>query len=207
VFQGGRGELAPPISEAYPKAEAVPCATFEDCFRGAARRGSWRYPDREIVRAASPHSSSDADLEAAHRRRAFHAGAPSALALKSASLKTLKRWKATSTRSASAATSSAARHQGGGRQPNRGLGGECPRPATRTRASIATSSRQDLWARVLKSTSRTRSTTPPLRHSSRTAKWGAAQRAKGRHDFVFRCATFRRRSTRRSAVSHQTAST
>ena len=39
VFQGEPGansHLA--ISEAYPKAEAVPCATFEDCFAAA----SWR---------------------------------------------------------------------------------------------------------------------------------------------------------------------
>ena len=147
VFQGEPGansHLA--ISEAYPDAEAVPCATFEDAFAALTlgRRRSRHDPDRELGRRPRRrHPSPDAELQAAHRRRAFHAGAASVAGVEGRDARRpSRRSRATSMRSASAARSSASSASGRGRRRYRGLGARdrrsaATRPAPRSPRRLA----------------------------------------------------------------------
>src|SRR5258708_39981361 len=94
VFQGEPGansHLA--ISESYPKAEAVPCATFEDCFAavrlGRAELAMIPIENSVAGRVADIHHlmpTSKLHIVAEHFMPVHH----QLLALKGASLKTLK---------------------------------------------------------------------------------------------------------------------
>ena len=121
-------------------------------------------PDRELGgRPRRRHPSSDAELEAAHRRRVFHAGAaPVARRRRAPSSRTSRRSRATSMRSASAARSSASSASSRSSPPTpRARRARSPSAATRParrspRGSPPKSTASTSWPR----TSRTRRTTP-----------------------------------------------
>ncbi len=215
VFQGEPGansHLA--ISQAYPDAEAVPCATFEDAFAAlSARRRRPRHdPDREFGgRPRRRHPSSDAELEAAHRRRAFHAGA--------APVARRQRRQARRHQDGREPRPCArpvpqdhpqARHQADRRRRHRGLGARDRRARRQDlRRDRDAARRRNLRPRHPGRERRGRGAQHHALHRAvAREEVGAARQGQGRHHLrVPGARTCRRRSTRRWAASPPTAST
>ena len=192
-----------------------PAPTFEDAFAALSRRrGRSRHdPDREFGRRPRRrHPSSDAELEAAHHRRAFHAGAPPVARRQGRDARRHQDGREPRPRARPVPQDHPqARHQADRRRRHRGL-----------RARDRRSRRQDL--RRDRDAARRRNLRP--RHPRRERRGRGAQHhalhravarerngrqrgnGPGRHDLrVPGAATCRRRSTRRWAASPPTAST
>ena len=195
VFQGEPGansHLA--ISEAYPGRRGRALRDLRGrVHRAQRRRRRPRHdPDRELGgRPRRRHPSPDAELQAAHRRRAFHAGAAtSCSASRARSSKTSRPSRATSTRSASAARSSASSASSRSSPPTpRARRARSPSAATRPAPRIATAARRrNLRPRHPRPrTSRTRRTTPRASSCCRARRNGRrAASGKVVTTFVFR---------------------
>jgi 3-deoxy-manno-octulosonate cytidylyltransferase (CMP-KDO synthetase) len=93
AFQGEPGANSHiAIVEAYPDAEPLPCATFEDALARSPRRGRSRHdPDREFGRRPGRrHPSSAAGLRPVHRRRMVSADPHQLMAVRGAKLTDIK---------------------------------------------------------------------------------------------------------------------
>ena len=167
VFQGEPGansHLA--IREAYPDAEAVPCADLRGRVRRTDhRRGRPRHDSGGEFgrRPRRRHPPSDAGLRPAHQRRAFHAGAPPvARRQRRDARRTSRRSRATSTRSGNAARSSASSASSRSSPPTPPAPrARSPKPATRAALRSPRGSPPKSTASTSSPrTSRTRPTTP-----------------------------------------------